>query len=248
MPRFFCPAIEPAPGSQPGPVSLSDPAIVLDPEESHHAARVLRIEPGEAVEVFNGRGLSVTGMVASVKKSQVVITVTEATLHAPMTPQVWIAAAIAKGSRPDDMVDQLSQASAAGWMPLLTRRGVVDPRSSKVDKLRRTAVAAAKQSGRAHLMEVTDPMSLTQALAVPASLRLIAVTTPPDQPRSIIDERITQAEKIIIYVGPEGGWTDDETRQAIDAGCLPWSLGPSVMRIETAAVAAAVIAMYLSTR
>lgn len=228
---------------------LSDQTLSLDADESHHAARVLRIKQGQEVALFDGKGFHALAIVQNVHKSQVVVSVTQADYSPPVSPQVWIAAAVAKGGRPDDMVDQLSQVSAAGWIPLLTARSVVDPRQSKMDKLRRAVIESAKQCGRRHLLEIADPISLTQALAEPAGLRLWASTHSDDHLEATLPDKLAQAvanhQRVIIYVGPEGGWTREEETQAAEAGAIRWSLGPSVMRIETAAVVASALAMYM---
>lgn len=226
---------------------LSDQTLYLDADESHHAARVLRLKQGQEVTLFDGQGFSAAAMVQSVHKSQVIVSVIQGKYTPPATPQLWIAAAVAKGGRPDDMVDQLCQVNAAGWIPLIAARSVVDPRQSKIEKLRRTAIASAKQCGRSHLLQITEPMSLKEALAEPAAVRLWASTHSDDQLESALPVKLAAAgqEKVLVYIGPEGGWTREEEQQAVDANAIRWSLGQSVMRIETAAVAAAAVGMYL---
>lgn len=226
---------------------LSDQTLSLDADESHHAARVLRLKQGQEIGVFDGRGFKANAVVQNVHKSQVIVSVTQGTFTPPALPQVWIAAAVAKGGRPDDMVDQLSQVNAAGWIPLLTARSVVDPRQTKIDKLRRAAIASAKQCGRSHLLAILDPMTLTEALALPAAVRLWASTHSDDHLEATLPAKLMEAkqERVVVYIGPEGGWTRDEEQQATAAGAIRWSLGSSIMRIETAAVVAAAVAMYV---
>lgn len=243
---------------------LSDQTLSLDADESHHAARVLRLKQGQEVGLFDGKGFRAQAVVQTVHKAQVIVSVTQAEYCPPASTQVWIAAAVAKGSRVDDMVDQLSQVNAAGWIPLMAARSVVDPRQSKIDKLRRAAVAAAKQCGRSHLLEITDPMSLKDALAMPAAMRLWASTHSEDQLEATLPKRLAAlakadtspdeqsggglaktAQPVVVYIGPEGGWTRDEEQMALDAGAIRWRFGEMVMRIETAAVVAAAVAMYV---
>jgi 16S rRNA (uracil1498-N3)-methyltransferase len=248
MHRFHCPhLISPVPPdcSQPGPVELSDPLIVLDPEESHHAARVLRLEAGEKVGLFNGQGLKVEGVIQNASKTQMVVKAESATWEPAAKPEIWVAAAVAKGSRPDDMVDQLSQVNATGWIPLITRRSVVDPRASKVEKLRKVAIASAKQCGRAHLMQITDPRPFSDVFSDAADVRLLANADGQPYPGITLGRSMVDAKKVILFIGPEGGWTDEEIQQATTAGCSLWKLGEAIMRVETAAVVAASVARYL---
>lgn len=268
MHRFYCPTLPtPHPPPDTAPSTANERATIpalantlwpLDDEEAHHAARVLRLATGDQLQLFNGQGVAAQGIVESNHKSHFMVRVLEAYFHPPIRPALWIASAVAKGSRPDEMIDQLSQVNATGWIPLLTARSVVDPRPSKLDKLRKTAIMAAKQAGRAYLLQISDPMPLAQALAVPAALRLWATPPNPEhhaagltavnqQLRQVATEHTSPASPpILLYIGPEGGWTEQEQAQALTAGATPWHFGAAIMRIETAAIAGASIAMYLA--
>jgi 16S rRNA (uracil1498-N3)-methyltransferase len=147
---------------------------------------------------------------------------------------VW--SATPKGPRAAELIEQLSQVGAAAWRPLMTERGVVDPGDVKVERLRRVALESAKQCGRAWVMEIGDPSPLDAALGA------------GDEPVVVADAAggryrpAAGAASVRVLIGPEGGWSDAE-RVAICAapGITFASFGPHVMRIETAAVAAAAI-------
>jgi 16S rRNA (uracil1498-N3)-methyltransferase len=153
----------------------------------------------------------------------------------PIRPSVTVCSATPKGQRVDEMVEGLSQAGAAGWRPMRTAHGVVDPRESKLDRLARISRESAKQAGRAWLMRIEGEVGFAEALGV---FPLVVVADASGQ--SVLDEdvrtRLRGVERVGLLVGPEGGFTHEELDQARAAGALVVGLGPLTMRIETAAV------------
>jgi 16S rRNA (uracil1498-N3)-methyltransferase len=115
----------------------------------------------------------------------------------------------------------------------------VDPRPGKLQRLERQVIEHARQCRRAHLLEVAAAASLADVLARPSDLLLLA--DPHDRAQQAIDQRLGDAAVVRVLIGPEGGFDDDEREAALAAGALPWSLGPHVLRIETAAAAAVAI-------
>lgn len=245
MHRFHCPA-EPAPGRN----------LELDEPESRHALRVLRLVPGDRVEVTDGMGGMGQGTLIAAGRQQAVVHIDRAWQVPPPPLSLDLAVALPKGGRVEDLVDQLSQLGAARLIPLRTHRTVVDPRPAKLQRLQRRAVEAAKQCGRAYMLVVEPTQTLPQVLTRPHSLRLLAdpAAAPSDRygspgTRAPLHGVTTGAVcSAVVLIGPEGGWTDEERQAALAAGCTPCRLGPYVMRIETAAAAAAAIIGYLSAQ
>lgn len=241
MHRFYCPGLSASVREQ-GPW---DAPVQLGPDESKHAVRVLRLSAGDAVTLFDGQGLVAEGTISPVTGSRdaVCVVVTDARRMASLQPELTLAVALPKGSRVDDMVEQLSQMGVDRVIPLRTRRSVVDARDTKLDRLARAAIESAKQCGRAHVMKIDATLDFDRALSQPAQTRLIAAPG-----RDTIDEKFTddlrRTTGVLVLIGPEGGWDDAELVAADAAGFARWSLGPHVMRIETAAVAAAAIVRY----
>jgi 16S rRNA (uracil1498-N3)-methyltransferase len=245
MHRFYCPTLTATAPLATRPVSG---IAVLDPQEAHHARRVLRLRDGDLVEVFDGRGTIGRGRIEC-KPNIVQVHIAQTESQPPPTPLLEIAAAVPKGPRADHMVEQLSQLGVDRLILLRTQFTVVDPRPGKLDRFRRAAVESAKQSGRAHVMSVDAPMALAEVLGRPYDLRLIAdVHAGPHAaaPADVLPT-LSSARSLLVLIGPEGGWTAQELTIAEQHGCVRWSLGPHVMRIETAAVAAAAILRYLAT-
>lgn len=178
-------------------------------------------------------------------------------------PRIVIAAAIAKGARPDDMIDLLSQVGADGWIPLRTARSVVvDPREGRFDKWSRRAVEAAKQCGRPHLLEIHPVADVAALIGAAAAAGTGAdagpgdgTTTPIARRRHLVVAEATgsvtlpaslldpaQTDEVVVAIGPEGGFTPEEMTALRRSGnAFPLRLGPYIMRVETAAVAAAAL-------
>lgn len=244
MHRFYCLQLPPL-RSPEGDLWDGPPALAsLDAQEAHHARRVLRLELGQEVEVFDGRGLVGRGRLESwAQGAQVRLT---ALRQVPRSvPTLELAVAIPKGPRADDMVNQLSQLGVDRLIPLRTSRSVVDPRPQKLEKFARAAIESAKQSGRAYLMLVEPQATLAQVLAGNSSQELRLIAAPGASSPAALGERLRGAQRLLILIGPEGGWTAEELELARIAGCQPWALGPHILRIETAALAAAAVARYL---
>lgn len=236
------------PAGTPGQPLLSGSLVPLDPQQSHHAKRVLRLEANDPVELFDGQGTVGRGVIVA-EPSGFMVRLTELHTIPPLTPTINIAAATPKGPRAGEMVNQLSQLGADRYIPLHTHRGIVRPKASRIEHLMRVAIESAKQSQRAYLMAINQSETLTTVLDQPYDLRLIAQPTSPHTTQQTLAQlagRIASAKRILILIGPEGGWTDDELQTAQQAGCLAWRLGPNVLRVETAATTAVAIARHMA--
>lgn len=230
VPRFYCPTLE------------TDGLATLPEAEAHHLTHVLRLAPGDAVEVFNGRGLVGRGVVQKAGKREATCAVREVVVQPQPSPSLILATAVPKGERFDWLVEKATELGVARLIPLRTARGAVDPRESKLDRLRLTVVAACKQSRRAHLMELTSPQTWSDFLTHVGERPLVVA-----DPRGVAwsetlsgnGDRSSTEDAWVACVGPEGGFTDDEIALAVQFGARLVSLGSLLLRIETAGVALA---------
>ncbi|MCC6679317.1 MAG: 16S rRNA (uracil(1498)-N(3))-methyltransferase [Phycisphaeraceae bacterium] len=245
-PRFYCPQL-------PHP-RLSDRFCSLDAQESRHARKVLRLEVGDPVELFDGRGGLAHATIEEFDSSTTLCHVVSVESLDKPRPYITVATAVPKGPRADDMINQLSQVGADRVIPLRCERSIVEPRIGKLDRFERQAVESAKQSGRLFFMAIDEPRDFADVLTEPRDLALIA--TPGSAPapgnasqiNSDLEKRLRVPEgvgRILLLIGPEGGWSDDELRHAVSAGFHAWSFSPNVLRIETAATVAVALLRYL---
>jgi 16S rRNA (uracil1498-N3)-methyltransferase len=222
--RFYCPA---------PPV---DGLAILEGNEARHLIRVRRVAVGEIVELFDGRGSAYRAQVSSIARDQAILQILE-TAREDQIPRfsIALATAVPKGDRFDWLVEKATELGVDRLIPLVTERSVVDPRSAKLDRLRRVIVEASKQCRRNRLMDLEPPTTWNSMVeAAPNSIRLIAH---PGEPGIVSAGLRPGAGSAILAIGPEGGFSEGEVEQAVLAGWRPVGLGSTILRIETAALA-----------
>ena len=247
-PRFYVGPADPphfdAAGGLP-PTSLAvGGRVTLDPDESRHALRVLRLSEADPVELIDGTGTVARAVLVNTGGKHAVCEVTALHRIDPPRPHLTLATAIPKGPRGDDMVNDLAQLGVDELVPLRTARSVVDPRDTKLARYQRAAIEAAKQCGRAWMMRVGPTLDFEAALALDAGLILVA--DPAGQPASAVLGRLGSVARVLVLIGPEGGLTDAETALAVQRGAVRWRYNDHILRIETAAAAAVAILRSLA--
>lgn len=212
--------------------------LILAGEEAHHLIRVRRAAVGDAVELLDGAGRRILGRIADHARGRrgddsLGIAVEHVDTEPPPRPWLEVWAAAPKGDRLPAMIEQLSEAGAALWTPLLTERSIVDPGLGKLDRLTRIAREAVKQCGRAYAMAIATPCDLAAAFDAPAPDEAVLLADAGG-----VDVPAITAPRVRVLIGPEGGWSADEVALARARGATIVRLGPHVMRIGTAAVVA----------
>ncbi|MBO0700480.1 MAG: RNA methyltransferase, partial [Zavarzinella sp.] len=142
--------------------------------------------------------------------------------------------ALPKGDRGDFLIEKLTELGVTDFTPLVTERAVVKADDAKADKLRRAVIEASKQCGRNVLMRVHAPAEWSGWSARQTGRRFIANPAGGPVPGSLVDG-------VTVAIGPEGGFTRPELEAAVRTGWELLSLGPRILRVETAAVAVAVL-------
>jgi 16S rRNA (uracil1498-N3)-methyltransferase len=205
-----------------------------------HARRVLRLEAGDAITLFNGDGHDYPSRITGFGRGTVEVAVEGRSAARPESPlAVTLVQGIARGERMDLMVQKATELGVAAIRPVATSRSVVrldrDTGERKLSHWRGIAVAACEQCGRARIPSIGAPVPLAESLQAPAAgLRLLLA---PDASVSLTDAARGQAA-VEVLVGPEGGLEDGELAAALAAGYRACRLGPRVLRSETAAIAA----------
>jgi 16S rRNA (uracil1498-N3)-methyltransferase len=213
-------------------------SIALEPAEAHHLRDVLRLAEGAAVELFDDAGQTATAVILHVNPANVVVQVESIESTASGGPRVTVAAAVPKGDRADWMVEKLTELGVSRFIPLVTERSVTVPAGkNKIQRWERIAIEAAKQSRRAGVMSIAPLTPLDQAIAT-ASPGIFLSTAGETVPLNSTTENDPT-----LFVGPEGGWSDPEMDRMRSAGFSAAALTSSILRVETAAVLAAGIAM-----
>jgi 16S rRNA (uracil1498-N3)-methyltransferase len=220
-------------------------ALELGPEETHHARQVLRLESSARVTVFNGEGTEATAEIVSVEKDRTVLRRIHHASTPPLPCKICLAQAIPKGKTMDLIIQKATELGVAQIVPLLSDRTVVQLEASDVHKKQerwqQTVIEAAKQCGQNWLPEVKTPVTPRQFFdSRPAfDLLLIGSLQPDAKPFHQVLAEAKQEKPIrsaMVLIGPEGDFTPAESAMAQSYGCRGISLGPIVLRSETAAI------------
>jgi 16S rRNA (uracil1498-N3)-methyltransferase len=218
--------------------------ITLDGDEARHLVRVLRKQPGDRVELFDGRGGSASAIVSAVDKRTVELSLEEVRPPVPESqPRITIAAACPKGDRLRWLIEKATELGVDRFIPLSTVRSVVAPGPGKLAKLEQTVIAACKQSGRNRLMRIEEVCPLEQLHERVDSRGVMLIGDPAGEPIVSVLQRLSAGREAIseytAVIGPEGGFTDEEMQALRDQGGIPVTTAAHVLRIETAALAIA---------
>ncbi len=210
--------------------------ITLEGDEARHAVRVKRVQPGQRVAVLDGRGRRVVTEVAEAAGRTLALRVLGDERVDPPAPRVELFTATPKGPRAGTMVDLVSQAGADAWAPLRTAFGAESVNENRRERLERVAVEALKQCGRPWLLEIGDEATIEEACSTADETDLVIADASGEAYTPAAHSAVVR-----VLIGPEGGWRDDERERAVALGARACRFGPYVMRIETAAAAAATI-------
>ena len=148
---------------------------------------------------------------------------------------VSLATAVPKGDRFDWLVEKATELGVGRIIPILTERSTVDPRASKLDRLRRTVIEASKQCGRNRLMTIGEPTAFAEILRSLMGNRLLCHPSGARFPENL---RPFEAAAVNVAVGPEGGFSEEEIVAARNAGWTITGLGETLLRVETAGIVA----------
>jgi 16S rRNA (uracil1498-N3)-methyltransferase len=230
--------------------TLAPGRIELPPDQAHHARDVLRLREGDEVELFTAAGQTAPAKLVSVTPRAVTADVQDVRQPADRALTLSIASAIPKAARADWLIEKLSELGVARFIPLITDRSVVHPEGKgKLQRWQRLAAEAAKQSRRPGVMQIAPLTALKDLLAnPPAGARIATLSTSPDAqlPSSILHpfDKLragSPSSSFLLLVGPEGGWSDAERTLFSQRRLTPITLGATILRVETAAIAAAAV-------
>jgi 16S rRNA (uracil1498-N3)-methyltransferase len=215
-------------------------AVTLDAAQANYLGNVLRLGAGAELLVFDGQSGEWLARIADAGKKRMTLQVERRTREPETIPDLWLAFAPVKRAQTDWLVEKATELGAARLIPVTTQRTIVD--RVKLERLEAIAIEAAEQCGRTRLPEVAQPLPLARLLESRQQERTLyfADETGGEAPATAF-----KPGAATILTGPEGGFTADE-RAAIRAApnSIAISLGPRILRAETAALAA--LAAYMT--
>ncbi len=213
----------------------------LSGDDARHLTRVLRVEAGQRYEISDNRNVYLAE-IETARKEHVIFRTLEKMPAPEPAPKLILLAAIFKFDHFEWMIEKATELGAGQIVPVeatRSERGLERAAQKRLERWRRIALEASQQSRRTFLPEIEEPVAFDEALKFQATHRLV-LDEDAEAPR-LIAPAANAADSIAIFIGPEGGWTEEERAEFIASGWTRASLGPLILRAETAAIAALAI-------
>jgi 16S rRNA (uracil1498-N3)-methyltransferase len=230
MPRFYCEQSLPPSGS-----------FELPPDAAHHAARVLRLREGDAVEIFDGNGNERRGKIAEISGKRVIVGNLAATnTNRESALQVVLAQALSSSEKMDWVIQKATELGVTEFQPLDTERSVARLTAERVEKRiehwRQVAISACEQCGRNVFPQIQTPLDIMLWLQQMREMSVAKFILLPEGGFSLQTQARPQG-KVALLIGAEGGFSEAESDTALHCGFVPIRVGMRVLRTETAAIA-----------
>lgn len=229
MHRFYCPHTD----------FSKDVIIITEGDEIHHAIHVVRLKPGEEVTLFDGAGSEAAGVIQSLNKKEARIQILSHKKNKPLWPKIILACAIPKKSKFETIIEKATELGVDEIIPLQTQRTEVRINKEGGKKSKRfedIAINACKQSKRSYLPKIHPITSFNDAFKLTANSSIIIPSLWGETKPLLKVLPTISNQSISFFIGPEGDFTPDEYKEARNKGAIAVSLGPMVLRVETAAI------------
>lgn len=217
--------------------------VALRGPEAHHAIHVKRAKPGDRIVLLDGSGAEFSARVERVRRGRVELSVLDrAEVDRELPIDLTLGTSLPKADRQRWLIEKAVELGVTRIVPLRASRSVAQATANTLGRLRRTVIEASKQCGRNRLAEITQPQAWAEFVAggPDDAVRLLAHPladrAKADRPAAARLDRIVPGQAVLLAVGPEGGFADEEIAAATAAGWEPIDLGPRTLRIETAAL------------
>lgn len=213
--------------------------LTLSESESRHALRVMRVDVGDPITLFDGCGNESQGMVTELGRNECHCkTEAPTAVSRELDRSIHLAIALPKPDRARELIERLTELGVNEVTPIVAQRTQRAPTDSLLEKLRRGVIESSKQCGRNVLMKIAPIATVSQFLATNQGGELWIAHPNCGEKSSDVFRKCRSA---VVMIGPEGGFNDNEVRQAIEVGYRGIDLGRRIYRVETAATALASI-------
>jgi 16S rRNA (uracil1498-N3)-methyltransferase len=220
--------------------------------DARHIKNVLRLKPGDKIKVFDGAGCEYESKIESYVQNKVTISILKkAPSRAEPPVKIIVAQAFLKDKKMDTIVRQLTELGVSKWIPFMAERSIPKPDkkrlSARGNRWKKIAKEALKQCERGCLPEICSVVSFEDLLCFEkdCDIKIIFYENETKAITPDILSPVTTSKKILVVFGPEGGFTKDEIEKAKACGFVSASLGPRILKADTASVAACTLIQYL---
>jgi 16S rRNA (uracil1498-N3)-methyltransferase len=235
------------------PENIQGHMAIIDKEEAHHIQKVLRLKAGEQVILFDGSGYEYRVRLLEAKQAGLIAQIMERSSKEELPVRVCLVQGIAKGDKMDSIIQKASEIGVAEIYPLVSERTVVrlagDNAVKKVKRWQHIAREACKQCRRNLIPQVKPVLKMEEVYQeIGEAPALIFYEKEKNQGLrqvlSNIKGEVLAKGRLFVLIGPEGGFSEIEVNKAIKQGVKTASLGPRILRTETAGLVASAIIMY----
>lgn len=227
------------------PEDLTSKQIIIRGEQARHLSLVLRAKPGDSLAVFDGQGHRYICKISSVHKKEVLAEkINKEPYSAESTVSITLAQGIPKGNKMDFIVQKATELGVKKIIPLITEYSQVR-KTGRVERWRKIALSASQQSGRGKIPEIDEPVNFKGFIE--GNVIGYGIIFSEGEKRQSLKKTLNNfqsTDMITLLVGPEGGFSEDEVSTAIQKGFISVSLGPRILRTETAPITALSIIQY----
>ncbi len=235
----------------PPPQILTDTATITGSEQ-HHLRNVLRLTPGETIRIIDGQGNVYIAEVldTGTNRGSSEAWILRHEFHPRVSPSLTLLQGLPKNDKMELILQKTTEIGVTQIVPIHSEHALQKPSQNRYERWHRVIISAAKQSKRTWLPELCEPQTFEVSLAQlkEFSLRLILNPQIEQEPKAqhikAVLREVSQPTSIALFVGPEGGFSDEEITAAIESECVPVTLGTNILRTETAAIVAVAVTAY----
>ncbi|NOX33231.1 MAG: 16S rRNA (uracil(1498)-N(3))-methyltransferase [Deltaproteobacteria bacterium] len=239
MQKFIIPKIDPIPSK-----------VCISGQDARHISRVLRLTTGDQINITNGQGKDYTAAITAVSNGHVEINITKEYDSETEPPiNITLCSGMLKDKKMDFVIKHVTQLGICRWVPFFCQRSIPSPDVKRMEKRSQRwetiAKESLKQCGRARVPEILKPLSFEKLLDHFADNDLkIAFWEKATQRLDTLKKDHSKL-KIVILIGPEGGFSKEEIRLAKKKGFSSYSLGPRILRAETASISSCTLIQHI---
>lgn len=237
------------------PEAISGNRAVIQGQEARHLATVLRLVPGDTVELVDGKGTMVRAEIETISPQNINLVIIEESSTKSESPvHITIAQGMLKDKKMDMLIRHLTELGICEWIPFVSSRSIPKPDSkrlmARMERWNKIAMEALKQCGRSVVPIIGKSVQFTEILEMGSDFdQKIAFWENAATPIACAREHgqkhgIEPPKRIIVMIGPEGGFSKEEIEAAKENGFTAYSLGPRILRAETASITAATLAQH----
>lgn len=228
------------------PAELLKPTVAIDGSEMRHIKNVLRLKPGDPIQLFDGQGFEYEAVIQRFAADRVELKIIQKIPGTKESPvQIAVAQALLKEKKMDRLLRHLCELGLTQWIPFSSERSIPKPEetrmAARVARWNKIIKESSKQCRRARLPEINKTLAFEEVLDYGHACDLMVVFHENESASlnsNLARAAALQPRKILMIMGPEGGFSDQEITKARTAGCWIAGLGPRILRAETATIAA----------